>query len=161
MANLDSRTEPGRQRWKIGGVLLGMGFGGFFDGIVLHQVLQWHHVVSEVYEPDTLRNLKLNTLADGLFHVGTYLLSLVGLFFLWNGTRGTHVPWSTRAFVGTLLFGFGVFNVVEGLVNHQLLGVHHVREGPGRLAFDLGFLAWGALMLLVGLAWMWRDDERS
>ena len=24
------------------GMLLGVGFGGFVDGILLHQILQWH-----------------------------------------------------------------------------------------------------------------------
>ncbi len=25
--------------------ILGLGLGGFFDGIVLHQILQWHHLI--------------------------------------------------------------------------------------------------------------------
>ena len=28
------------------GYSLGFGIGGFFDGILLHQVLQWHHLLS-------------------------------------------------------------------------------------------------------------------
>ena len=28
------------------GILLGIGLGGFVDGIVLHQILQWHHMLS-------------------------------------------------------------------------------------------------------------------
>jgi uncharacterized membrane protein len=40
--------------------------------------------------------------------------------------------------------------VVEGLVNHQLLGLHHVRPGPDELLYDIGFLVWGAVMLAVG-----------
>jgi uncharacterized membrane protein len=28
-------------------LLLGIGLGGFFDGIVLHQILQWHHMLSD------------------------------------------------------------------------------------------------------------------
>ena len=31
---------------KAAGFLLGLGLGGFFDGIVLHQLLQWHHMAS-------------------------------------------------------------------------------------------------------------------
>ncbi|HEV2921254.1 MAG TPA: DUF2243 domain-containing protein [Actinomycetota bacterium] len=27
-------------------LLLGIGFGGFIDGIVLHQILPWHHMLS-------------------------------------------------------------------------------------------------------------------
>jgi uncharacterized membrane protein len=43
-----------------------------------------------------------------------------------------------------------MFNVVEGLVDHHLLNLHHVRPGPDELVYDLAFLAWGAAMLLVG-----------
>jgi uncharacterized membrane protein len=56
---------------KVSGLLLGLGLGGFVDGIVLHQVLQWHHMVSHVedYPMTTLEGLEVNTFADGLFHV--------------------------------------------------------------------------------------------
>ena len=46
------------------GILFGLGLGGFFDGIVLHQVLQWHHMLSSWYPVNTIENLELNTLWD-------------------------------------------------------------------------------------------------
>ena len=153
--------DSARRRARLGGVLLGLGIGGFFDGIVLHQLLQWHHMLSSVYPPDTLHNMDLNARADGFFHLGTYLFTLAGLCWLWSGVRGTHRPWSTAAFVGTLLLGFGLFNVVEGLIDHQILGVHHVRPGPHQLAYDLGFLLWGAVMIVLGLALMRRRASRE
>ena len=33
------------------GILFGLGLGGFFDGIVLHQVLQWHHMLTSAGYP--------------------------------------------------------------------------------------------------------------
>jgi len=157
MSTRDTRADfrnpqAAQRRWMRGGVLLGLGIGGFFDGIVLHQILQWHHMVSAVRPPDTLENLRLNTLGDGLFHLAAYVFTLLGAGLLWSGLRGSGARWRTSAFVGTLLFGFGLFNVVEGLVNHHLLGIHHVRPGPYQLAYDIGFLVWGAAMLVVG----WR-----
>jgi uncharacterized membrane protein len=65
--------------------------------------------------------------------------------------------------VGTMLMGFGIFNVVEGLVNHQLLGIHHVNEtvpADQWLAWDIGFLVWGALMLAGGWA-LQRAGKRA
>jgi len=56
------------------GILFGLGLGGFFDGIVLHQVLQWHHVLSSWYPVNTIENLELNTRWDGVFHSATYCL---------------------------------------------------------------------------------------
>src|SRR3712207_1919539 len=58
------------------GILFGLGLGGFFDGIILHQVLQWHHMLSSAgYPPDSVRNLEINVLWDGLFHLSTYIFT--------------------------------------------------------------------------------------
>lgn len=135
------------------GVILGLGIGGFFDGILLHQVLQWHHLLSQPYPPTTLAHLQFNTLWDGLFHSLTYLFVVVGLALLWRAAKRPHAPWSGKMLVGTLLVGFGAFNVVEGLIDHQILGIHHVNETvpPSQwIYWDVGFLLWGALMLIGG-----------
>ena len=138
------------------GLLFGLGLGGFFDGIVLHQVLQWHHMLTSAGYPATsVPNLEVNTRWDGLFHVSTYLFVVLGLLLLWRAARRTHVRWSGKLLAGTMLMGFGLFNLVEGLIDHQLLGIHHVNETvpPAQwIYWDIGFLVWGAVMLL----WGWR-----
>jgi hypothetical protein len=49
--------------------------------------------------------------------------------------------------------GWGVFNLVEGLFDHQLLGFHHVCDDFGApLAWDLGLLALGVGLVAAGLA---------
>lgn len=145
------------------GILFGLGLGGFFDGIVLHQVLQWHHMLSTWYPIDSIDNLKLNTLWDGIFHSTTYVFVVLGLFLLWRAAHRRHLVWSNRLLLGTLLIGFGLFNVVEGVIDHQLLGVHHVNERvpeAQRWLWDLGFLVWGAGMLAAGL-WLVRRGRRE
>lgn len=138
------------------GILLGLGLGGFFDGIVLHQVLQWHHMATSAgYPPDTVENLRLNTLLDGLFHAVTYAFVVLGLVVLWRAARRPHGTWSGRRFAGTVLIGFGLFNVIEGTVNHHVLGLHHVNETVPRdqwIWWDAGFLVWGVAMVVGGLA---------
>jgi uncharacterized membrane protein len=54
--------------------------------------------------------------------------------------RATLTPrW--RFHLGLLLAGWGLCNVVEGAVNHQLLGIHHVRDDLGApLIWDIGLL---------------------
>jgi uncharacterized membrane protein len=145
------------------GILFGLGLGGFFDGIVLHQVLQWHHMLTAAGFPaDSVENLEFNTLWDGLFHATTYVFVAAGLVILWRAARRSHVRWSARLLGGTLLMGFGLFNLVEGLVDHHLLGIHHVNETVPRdqwIWWDLGFLAWGAVMLAVG-SLLWRSGKR-
>ena len=153
----DLSAASARRRVLWGGTLAGAGLGGFFDGVVLHQILGWHHMVSSLYPPTTLAALRLNTLGDGLFHAGTYAATLTGLLLLWSVARRRHDAWPAGLLAGLLLFGFGLFNVLEGLVDHHLLGLHHVRPGPHERLYDLGFLAWGALMLGGG-AWLVRAN---
>ena len=140
---------------RLPGFLMGVGLGGFVDGIVLHQILQWHHILTDTGEHPmtTVAGLEANTLADGFFHVVTWLVVLaatVATVRAWQ-RRELAPPW--RAHVGMLLAGWGAFNLVEGLVDHQILGIHHVRDDlGGPLGWDLGFLALGALLVVVGLA---------
>ncbi|MGY2050154.1 DUF2243 domain-containing protein [Methylobacterium sp. JK268] len=135
------------------GLLFGLGLGGFFDGIVLHQVLQWHHMLSSWYPITSLANLERNTLWDGLFHSTTYVFVVLGLFLLWRRAHRDRLLWSGSRMVGALLAGWGLFNLVEGVIDHQILGVHHVNETVDRAfwpAWDVGFLAWGGAMLAAG-----------
>lgn len=141
-----------RGRLVAAAILLGLGLGGFFDGIVFHQILQWHHMVSTPTPPTTLENLELNTLGDGLFHAATWIVTVIGIFTLMSSNGARQEPGGQRTLVGGLLVGWGLFNLVEGAVNHHLLGLHHVRPGPDELLYDLGFLVWGAVMLIVGIA---------
>jgi len=141
----------------VPGLLLGVGLGGFVDGIVLHQILQWHHLLSDVdrYPPTTVAGLEANTLADGLFHAFAWVAVAVGLLLL------RRRPSRNRpALLGLLLAGWGLFNLVEGVVVLQLLGLHHVRSGPGQGWYDAAFLALGALLVAGGWALYRRADAR-
>ena len=133
------------------GVLLGAGLGGFVDGIVLHQILQWHHMLSARLPPDNLVATKVNMYWDGIFHAAVWVLTAVGLRLLWVAGSRPDVPWSGATFLGGLSLGWGLFNVIEGLIDHQLLGLHHVQEyTTNKLPWDLSFLAFGVLLLLLG-----------
>ena len=56
------RGESAGRRARIGGVVLGFGMGGFLDGILLHQILQWHNMLSTVLPPTTLEAMHTNML---------------------------------------------------------------------------------------------------
>ncbi|WP_375436281.1 DUF2243 domain-containing protein [uncultured Hymenobacter sp.] len=133
------------------GVLMGAGLGGFVDGIVLHQILQWHNMLSNQLPPDTLVAAKVNMYWDGVFHAAVWIMTAIGLRMLWSVGNRRDVPWSGRTFMGALLLGWGLFNVVEGIIDHQLLGLHHVQEyATNKLPWDLAFLGFGGLLLLSG-----------
>ena len=147
---------------KAPAFLIGIGLGGFVDGILLHQILQWHHMLTDEgdFPIDTVQGLEDNTLADGLFHAATWVFVLIGTLAAVSAWQRRRLapPW--RSHVGLLLAGWGAFNVVEGIVDHQILGVHHVRDDlGGPLSWDIGFLVFGALLVLVGMALV-RSGER-
>lgn len=156
---LPSHVEP----LVVAGVVLGLGFGGFFDGIVFHQILQWHHMASSHSDPSVASDLPLNVLLDGLFHATTYVLTVLGVVLLWRARQRPAVPESGRVLLGAVVLGWGLFNVVEGLVDHFLLGVHHVwPAGPGSvLLWDVLFLGWGLLFIGGGYAIVRRAADRD
>ncbi|SER87089.1 DUF2243 domain-containing protein [Natrinema salaciae] len=138
----------------VAGTVLGVGLGGFFDGIVLHQLLQWHNMVSSYPDPSVANDFRLNVVADGLFHTMAYVFTILGVSLLLRAWRLSFVPASRRTLFGSVILGWGIFNVVEGIVDHQLLGIHHVwPAGPGPvLLWDAAFLLWGLLFIGGGYA---------
>ena len=155
-----SRRKDAHPRLAAPGLLLGLGFGGFIDGIVFHQLLQWHHLLSDTddHPVSTVPGLERNTFADGLFHITTWVLVALGLVVLWRVVRSHEVHDYGRYLFGWMVVGWGVFNLVEGIVNHHLLQIHHVRDDVrDPTLWDLGFLATGVVMILIGLAVARRD----
>ena len=135
------------------GILLGVGLGGFVDGILLHQVLQWHHLVShtERWPTTTVRGLEINVLADGLFHLGALAAVVAGLVLLWRAARRSAARRPPRVLAGWILVGWGLFNLVEGVVNHHVLDIHNVRDDVDTAwPWNVGFLALSAVLVLTG-----------
>ena len=147
-----TRTWQEPPSLTVPGLLLGIGLGGFVDGIVLHQILQWHHMLTSEgsYPASTVAGLETNTLWDGLFHLASWIATTVGLWLLWKRLRLDAV-WSGRQLFGLMLAGWGLFNLVEGVIDHHILGIHHVKAGSGQTLLDLAFLALGAVLLTVGI----------
>lgn len=134
------------------GILLGVGMGGFADGIVLHQILQVHHMLSARLRPDTVANIQVNMVWDGLFHALTWATTAAGIVLLFRAGRRADVSWSGRVLSGAALIGWGLFNLSEGVVDHHVLHAHHVYEAAGGVsAWDWAFL--GSGVVLVGAGW--------
>jgi uncharacterized membrane protein len=134
--------------------VLGVGLGGFADGISLHQIAQWHNMLSAKVPPVTMEAMKLNMTLDGWFHAAVWALTVAGVFMLLNAARrGTPLP-TNRQFIGQLFLGWGSFNVVEGLIDHHLLDLHHVRDMPMHVPiYDWIFIGVGGV-LFIALGWM-------
>lgn len=140
------------------GFIIGAALAGFFDGSVLHQILQWHHMICiETHcVVKTVETMKQQAVYDGLFHLAMWVVLLIGLGML--STRLRTQKFLAGRFWGAVVFGAGVFNVVEGIVDHHILGIHHVRFGPGQTTWDLSFLAFGAVLAFIGWSVAKRAD---
>jgi uncharacterized membrane protein len=89
---------------------------------------------------------------DGLFHAFTWASTMTGMALLFRAGKRPDVPWSTRTFVGGQALGWGLFNLVEGIIDHHILHIHHVTETENHLVWDLAFLASGVVLIAIGLA---------
>jgi uncharacterized membrane protein len=155
----DGRSAD-RRLVVAGGLVLGFGFGGLVDGIVLHQVLQWHNLISQVETNQTLEGLQRNLFWDGVFHAAAAVLSATGLFLLWHarGTTGRLVK-PMRSLIGLVLVGWGAFHVVDQLAFHLVLDLHDIREGVENPEFyNWGFFAIGIVIATLGWILL-RDGE--
>lgn len=146
-------NNPQRGPLISAGVFLGIGLGGFVDGIVFHQILQVHNMLSNRIPPNDLVSVKINMTWDGYFHAAVWGMTAFGLYRLFRAGQRRDVPWSGKILLGSMIAGWGMFNLVEGLIDHQILGLHHVVESASNtLPLDLAFLASGVLFLLAGWA---------
>jgi uncharacterized membrane protein len=143
------------------GLLLGAGIGALLDGVVLHQILQWHNLMSNRVPPMDMESMKYNVLCDGIFHAAALLVTVLGVQKLWQSRSPGPIAPSFARFGGALLVGWGGFNFVEGMIAHQLLQLHHVRPGPHELYWDLAFLAVSLLVVIVGSSFIQRDVQRT
>lgn len=139
-----------RRRMRVTTALLGVGLGGFIDGIALHQIAQWHNMLSARIPPESMEAMRTNMTADGWFHAVVWLCTMAGVWRLYRAARaGDHFP-PPRWFAGMLLVGWGAFNTVEGVIDHHLLELHHVRDLPVHMpSWDWVFLAVAGLGLVA------------
>lgn len=148
-------------QWLRAGVVLGLGLGGFVDGIVLHQIAQWHNMGSAVLPPVTMEAMSRNMVWDGWFHTATWTFTVCGVFLLWREGLEGRAGGSAAALAGQMIFGWGAFNLIEGTINHHLLGLHHVRDMPVHVPiYDWIFLAVGGVGLLA-IGWMLMRPARA
>ena len=133
------------------GYLLGFSLGGLFEGILLHQILQWHHVLLGL-RLGALQHTRVQILVDGLFHLLMCLIAAAGVWSLWRGRHATDLL-AGRTLLSHAMIGFGAWNVADALIAHWFTGIHRIRmDSPNPLAWDLLWLAlFGLVPLIAGL----------
>jgi uncharacterized membrane protein len=132
--------------------VLGIGIGGFIDGIVFHQILQWHEMLSNRIPSTNYVGKSVNMFWDGIFHSFTLIVTITGVVLLWKLLQRKDINRSGNLLLGGLIFGWGLFNILEGIADHQVLKLHNVRElSTNKEAWNLGFLAFSVVLIILGL----------
>ena len=131
-----------RRRCVVAGLLLGAALMAAVDEIVFHQVLGWHHF----YDLGTRRAALLS---DGLLHAAELVALVWSLGLLLDLSRRQVLARSLVT--GANLTGAGAFQLLDGLVNHKVLGLHQVRYGVDLLPYDVAWVGTGAALLAAGL----------
>lgn len=146
--------QRGGYRSTKPGFVLGVGLGGLADGILFHEIAQWHQMGSGIAPPVSMEAMRDNMRWDGFFHLGVWLLVFAGIvWLLGDARRGALLP-SPGAFAGQIFLGWGVFNLIEGIIVHHLLGLHHVRDIPVHVpAYDGIFLGIGGVFFIM-VGWL-------
>lgn len=163
---MDNRVitiKPPRKRtFSSAGYLLGFSLGGFFDGILLHQVLQWHHVFSAVERPP-FDDIRVQIMADGVFHAAMYAIALAGLWGLFRARHIFSEKAADRLLVANALIGFGIWHVVDAVLLHWILEIHHIRmAAKNPLLWDiLWFAVFGLLFIAAGILLRRRAEPPS
>jgi uncharacterized membrane protein len=111
-------------------ILLGVGLGALLNNVVLHQVLQWHNMLSARVPPASLEAVRKNLEAAGWFNLVAVGVCFAAAWLLVRAVRDSGRVPSRLGFISYVLLGWGAFNLVEGLVYHHVLGLHHVRDLP-------------------------------
>ena len=87
-------------------IILGIGIGGFIDGILFHQILQLHGMVSNKLATDTVVGKAVNMFWDGIFHAITLTAVVIGVISLVRLLKMKNINSSPNLYgVGFLLVG--------------------------------------------------------
>lgn len=132
-------------------VILGIGIGGFVDGILFHQILQLHGMVSNKLAIDTVVGKAVNMFWDGIFHAVTLIAVVIGITSLVRLLKKKNINPSSKLAYGGLLAGWGIFNLVEGIIHHHIIKLHNVNEfAMNQDIWNYGFLASGVIFIILG-----------
>src|SRR5918992_4527918 len=140
------------RRPTVSVILIGIGLAGLIDITIFHQILQWHHTTSNKIIPNTMESLQMNILWDGVFLAFSLIITIIGVSLLWyasNSKNKNSLLSNKWSFIGLIFIGFGGFNIIEGIINHHILEMHHVIDVANPFVFDLIFLVVGGLAFLV------------
>lgn len=149
VAKVNERTYTRKN--MLSGILFGIGFAAFFDEVVFHQLLRWHHF----YDQSTT---EVGLISDGLFHAFSWFATIGGLFLFADlRRRNAFLP---KVWWGSILLGAGGFQLYDGTIQHKWMKIHQIRYVDNVLVYDLVWNVIAILMIIAGLALILSSKRR-
>lgn len=136
----------------LSGFLFGLGLVAFFDEVVFHQLLHWHHF----YDKSTTN---VGLISDGLFHAFSWFATICSLFMFAHLKRIKSLYF--RRWLGGVLVGVGLFQLYDGTVQHKVMKLHQIRYNVNLLPYDLTWNITAIILTLVGLTLLIKTRKRS
>ena len=141
---VETRHEgrPGK-RTVLSGLLFGGGIAAsIIDLFIFHLGLQWHHFYD-------LSTSEVALVSDGFFHAFGWFITVWGLFLLADIRRRGGGNW--KRWAGAVVLGIGAFQLLDGVLNHKILGIHQIRYGVDLLMYDTVWIGSAVLFMVIGL----------
>ncbi|MGM9946087.1 MAG: DUF2243 domain-containing protein [Lysinibacillus sp.] len=123
------------------GIFFGLGAIAFIDETVFHQLLHWHHF----YDKSTLA---VGLISDGLFHAFSWFATVASLFMVAHLRKLR--AWDKRRWIGAAVFGAGVFQLYDGIIQHKVFRLHQIRYDVEIFYYDLVWNVLAIFMILIG-----------
>ena len=123
------------------GIFFGLGAIAFIDETVFHQLLHWHHF----YDKSTLA---VGLISDGLFHAFSWFATVASLFIVAHLRKLR--AWDKRRWLGAAIFGAGVFQLYDGIIQHKVFRLHQIRYDVEIFYYDLVWNVLAIFMILIG-----------
>lgn len=134
------------------GIFFGIGFVGFFDETVFHQLLHWHHF----YDQSTT---EIGLISDGLFHAFSWFATVMGLFMFADLRRKGQ--FSLKRWWGGSMIGSGGFQLYDGTIQHKLMRIHQIRYVDEVIIYDLVWNGVAIIMILLGMILLNHSKDRE
>lgn len=138
-----------RNYWS--GILFGIGLIAFFDEVVFHQLLRWHHFYD-------LATTDIGLISDGLFHAFSWFATIGGLFLFADLRRRQAVQ--LKKWWGGVLLGAGVFQLYDGIIQHKLMRIHQIRYVDHVFVYDVIWNV-GAIIMIVGGVYLIKSSRKK
>lgn len=135
-----TNTHSKQNTWS--GILFGIGVMALVDEIIFHQILQWHHF----YDHSTPF---IGTMTDGFLTSFGLLGVVLGFFMFADLKRNQEV--FMKKWIASFFIGAGAFQLFDGIIDHKILRVHQVRYVDNLIYYDIGWIATGVILIIVGI----------